>query len=50
MADGFRVLLHANGDIYEGNCLNNKANGFGTYKYDDGAKYVGYWVEDKQHG
>lgn len=38
------------GDYYEGEWLNDKANGFGTYVYSDGVKYVGQWVNDKQHG
>ena len=29
---------------------NGKAEGFGTYKHNDGAKYEGYWKNDKQDG
>ena len=25
-------------------------NGYGTYTYNDGAKYTGQWVRDLQHG
>jgi hypothetical protein len=30
--------------------LNDKAHGYGTYIHTDGAKYEGYWKEDKQEG
>ena len=42
--------MHADGDIYEGYWLNDKAHGQGTYKHANGATYVGDWFEDKQHG
>jgi len=44
------MLFHADGDIYEGEWLDDKAHGFGVYTHTDGAKYEGYWNEDKQDG
>ena len=34
----------------KGDWINDKANGFGTYTYFNGAKYEGYWEDDIQHG
>ncbi len=50
MANGKGRLIHADGDVYEGNWLNDKAHSYGVYIHTDGAKYVGEWLEDKQHG
>merc|ERR1719444_177289 len=46
------------GAVYEGEWLNGKANGKGTfthpgegvYTHADGSTYTGQWVNDKQHG
>lgn len=43
-------LIHADGDVYEGEWLDDKAHGCGIYTHTDGAKYEGYWKEDKQEG
>jgi len=40
-------LIHADGDIYEGDWLDDKAHGFGAYIHTNGARYIGYWKEDK---
>jgi len=40
-------LIHADGDVYEGDWVNDKAQGRGTYEHMDGAKYVGEWREDR---
>jgi hypothetical protein len=50
MANGKGRLIHSDGDVYEGEWLNDKAHGKGTYIHMDGAKYTGEWREDKQHG
>ena len=50
MANGRGRLIHADGDIYEGEWFNDKAHGRGTYIHIDGAKYTGEWLEDKQYG
>lgn len=38
------------GDIYDGEWLNDKKKGFGTYTYVDGDKYEGSWDNDKKNG
>ena len=40
----------ANGDIYDGEHKDNKANGQGTYAYASGATYVGEWLDGKRNG
>ena len=47
MANGKGRLIHADGDVYIGEWLNDKAHGKGTYYHKDGASYVGEWFEDK---
>jgi hypothetical protein len=47
MANGTGILYHADGDVYEGSWLNDKAHGHGTYRHANGATYVGEWFEDK---
>lgn len=34
-------LIHSDGDVYDGNWVDDKAEGYGTYYHSDGAKYVG---------
>ena len=43
-------LIYSNGDIYEGEFLNDKAHGYGIYTYIDGTKYEGNWKNDKKDG
>ena len=50
MANGIGRLIHADGDVYEGEWKNDKAHGKGIYIHRDGASYTGEWFEDKQHG
>lgn len=40
-------MIHADGDVYYGEWLNDKTNGHGTYEHVDGSKYFGGWKEDK---
>jgi len=40
-ACGNGKFIYADGDTYEGNWYNDKANGFGVYKHLNGAKYEG---------
>lgn len=47
MAEGQGRLIHANGDVYEGNWEKDKAEGFGVYTRSDGNRYVGEWKNDK---
>lgn len=42
--------MHADGDVYEGEWVNDKAEGHGTYSHANGAFYEGSWLDDKQHG
>ena len=44
------MLIHGDGDRYEGEWLDDEAHGMGTYFHSDGSKYEGQWVEDKQEG
>lgn len=39
-------LIHADGDVYEGMWLDDKAHGFGTYTHQDGGQYQGNWYDD----
>jgi hypothetical protein len=48
MANGLGRLIHADGDVYEGEWMNDQAHGKGVYLHQDGASYTGEWVEDKQ--
>jgi len=50
IANGKGRLIHADGDCYEGEWVNDKAHGKGKYTHLDGATYEGDWFEDKQHG
>ncbi len=43
-------LIHTDGDIYEGEWVNDKAHGIGTYIHKDGSNYEGQWYKDKQEG
>ena len=46
---GLGKLVHSNGDIYEGQWENNKANGYGKYiNMTNQAIYEGSWVDDLQ--
>lgn len=47
MANGEGILIHSDGDVYEGHWYNDKAEGLGTYYHSDGAKYIGEWLDDK---
>jgi hypothetical protein len=40
-------LIHADGDVYEGEWFNDKAHGQGIYSHANGAYYKGDWVDDK---
>jgi len=47
MANGKGRLIHTDGDVYEGDWLNDKAHGHGTYYHKEGPSYTGNWFEDK---
>ena len=50
MYDGRGRIIFRNGDYFEGEFKNNKANGFGKYVNVNGEIYLGNWVNDKQEG
>jgi len=39
--------MHANGEVYEGDWIDDKAHGYGVYTHLDGATYEGEWVNDQ---
>ena len=40
-------MTHANGDVYEGQWLDDRANGFGIFiDVISDAKFEGYWLDD----
>jgi len=41
-------MILANGDIYEGDWVDNNAEGAGTVTYRDRRKYEGGWVNNKK--
>lgn len=49
-ACNYGVITYVNKDVYEGNFLNGKKHGQGTYHYKTGGKYKGEWIEDKKSG
>lgn len=44
------MIEFSNGLKYEGEWLGNVRHGFGTQIWPDGAKYVGYWEDNKASG
>jgi len=44
------VYCWPNGCTYEGEWLDNKMHGAGTFKWPDGKSFVGIYVKDKKHG
>jgi len=46
-ANGRGRMTHANGDVYEGQWLDDRANGFGIFiDVISDAKFEGYWLDD----
>lgn len=44
-------LYYADGNIYDGEWLNDMRHGMGTLvNYKDGSRYEGQWERDKRHG
>jgi len=43
-------MIHANGDIYQGEWQDGKANGHGVFVDTNGSMYEGEWKEDLQDG
>jgi hypothetical protein len=47
---GFGRIVHADGDVYEGEWKDGMAHGPGKYYHADGTIYAGEWVTDVKHG
>ena len=47
MAKDYGRFILADGDVYVGYWLEDKADGNGEYFYAEGATYKGGWVNDK---
>jgi hypothetical protein len=47
MANKKGRLIHSDGDVYDGEWLNDKAHGKGVYLHKEGSSYEGEWFEDK---
>ena len=47
MANGYGRFILADGDVFEGQWVDDKAHGVGNYYYAEGATYKGEWNEDK---
>jgi len=43
-------MTHANGDIYQGEWKDGKANGEGVFVDSEGSMYKGGWLDDEYHG
>lgn len=48
--NGFGKMIHAEGEVYEGNWVNGKSNGEGTYTQSNGTLYKGSWNNDQPNG
>ena len=46
----FKEEIYRNGNLYFGQFLNDKPNGFGTLIDKHGGKYIGQWKNGKMHG
>ena len=47
---GKGTYTYANGNLYEGDFVEDKVHGKGTFTYANGNVYEGDWVEDNMHG
>ena len=45
-----RRHIHVDGDVYEGDWANDKANGYGIYTHNNGATYEWQRKDDLQNG
>jgi hypothetical protein len=43
-------MTYANGDLYQGDWMNDKKNGNGNMTYANGDLYHGEWMNDKRNG
>ncbi|CCW70135.1 unnamed protein product [Phytomonas sp. Hart1] len=47
---GFGMMRYYNGDVYQGNWVNNRRHGNGKFLKSDGEIYEGMWERDERHG
>lgn len=45
-----RQVFDDDGEVYEGQWLDDCMSGQGVYRYVDGGMYDGEWFDDQQHG
>lgn len=51
MKQGKGKYFYINGNVFDGDWINDKKNGDGTYTYfSTGEKYVGKWVNGEREG
>ncbi|KAL4431868.1 hypothetical protein ABPG74_012680 [Tetrahymena malaccensis] len=50
IVQGSGIIIHSNGDIYEGNFKNFAADKYGEFKGVNGEQYKGQWQNDQKHG
>lgn len=50
LKNGYGKEIFENGDVYDGNYVNNKFDGKGVYTWKTGAIYSGEFVEGKRQG
>ena len=48
--NGKGQYIFKNGEIYEGNVIDDKFEGYGKYIYENGEYYIGQWKEDLRNG
>lgn len=48
--NGKGKTVFKNGDVFEGEYVKGKREGYGIYMFPDGEKYEGQWFQDQQHG
>ena len=45
-----QIIKYTNGDVYEGECIDNLREGLGIIKYNNGNIYKGEWRKDQREG
>lgn len=50
MKDGVGKMYYLNGDVYEGDWVQDCREGNGQILYANGDRYVGEWINNKPHG
>ena len=50
MQEGRGIYRYKNGQVYDGEFVEDKMHGMGKYKWPDGKVYEGGWINGLQHG